>query len=486
MQRLSTLLILTAMVLTRASWSADTETLDLGNGVTLELIQVRAGSFKMGSPESETGRGPDEEQFDTIVKDDFFIGKFPVTRGQFSCFVKESGYRTESEIGTSGGSGWDGTAMKQRKDFNWRHPGFDQADDHPVVLITYADAQAFCRWLERKSNRTIALPTEAQWEYACRAGTTTRYYAGDDSANADAIAWFKDNAGNGTHPVGKKAANAWGLYDMCGNVFEWCQDTYGPYRPGGPVQGTQDKPRNVLRGGSWLKSADGVRSAARYRNTPGSRNADNGFRIVAGPRAAAAIEAPPPTNPATRDVEAPLNAPTPPQDTSADFEQQRAMQEQQRAMQERARSMQERNETSAFPFVLLLLGVPFAFIVAWIIYAILKASGPVAQRTPQSLVHVRPRLVDDGFWFDTHGYNAGDIVTYTYEGPGGMLAKEFRVEPSTRGQFIYTGHRPGNLQLDSLLPALAMMQQRPPPPSRSTYVATPSRRETSSGFPSAY
>ena len=158
----------------------------------------------------------------------------------------------------------------------------DCGDDCPVENVSWDDVQEFLKKLSQKEGKTYRLPTEAEWEYACRAGTTTDYYFGKDAADLGDYAWYFGNSGNKTHPVGQKRPNDWGFYDMLGNVWEWCQDWYRYYSSESVVDptGSSTGAYRVHRGGSWHDNARDCSSAVRYGTPPGDRFNDAGFRLI--------------------------------------------------------------------------------------------------------------------------------------------------------------------------------------------------------------
>jgi len=229
--------------------------LDLGKGVKIEFVLIPAGKFLMGSPETEKGRLDNETQHEVTISKPFYMGRYEVTQEQY-----------EAITGTN--------------------PSHFKGAKNAVDTVSWDDAQDFCKMLSAKASKTVQLPTEAQWEYACRAGTNTRFCSGDADGDLDGVGWYYDNSGNTTHPVGEKKPNAWGLYDMHGNVVEWCQDWYGQYEAEAATdpKGAADGPFRVLRGGPWSFNPAGCRSAVRDRSTPGVRFDLDGFRVVlAGP-----------------------------------------------------------------------------------------------------------------------------------------------------------------------------------------------------------
>jgi formylglycine-generating enzyme required for sulfatase activity len=246
-----------------------------------EMVVVPAGDLMMGSPETERGRSNEEgPQHPVTIANALAIGKFPITRGEFAAFVKETGHRTEEGCGVLSGSEW-----KDQPDRSWRSPSFDQDDRHPVVCVNWHDANRFADWLSKKVGKAYRLLTEAEREYAARAGTATRYSFGDDGAWLSEYAWYGANAGGATHPVGEKKPNAFGLFDMHGNVWAWCEDTWHSDYRGAPNDGsawTGDTPHRVLRGGSWYRPPNGLRSAFRIKLLPDGRYSDIGFRVARG------------------------------------------------------------------------------------------------------------------------------------------------------------------------------------------------------------
>ena len=253
------------------------------------MVVIPAGRFLMGSPEGEPERRDDERQHEAQVVV-FAIGKYAVTVGQFRRFVEARGYRTEAETG-GGCYYWTGNEWKQDADKNWRNPGFPQTDNHPVVGVSWNDAMLYVDWLIDQTGQQYRLPTEAEWEYACRAGTATPFYFGEtintDQANyAGNVVYGKGRKGDysqKTVEVGQFPANAWGLHDPHGNVLEWTASEYDEKYGGAELCGVSDRdsggPR-VLRGGSWYGGPGGLRSSARFWNNPRDRGGDIGFRLA--------------------------------------------------------------------------------------------------------------------------------------------------------------------------------------------------------------
>lgn len=244
-----------------------------------DFVPVPAGCFQMGNGFSDAYHL--EKPVHEVCLDGYRIGKFDVTFREFSRFVRASGYITEAEK-NGGCYVHDGISWSMNATASWRNPGFKQDDNHPVVCVTWNDAVQYAAWLSGKDKQHYRLPSEAQWEYAARGGGRIERYAGGD--DVDALAWYADNAGGATHPVGLKMPNALGLYDMSGNVWQWTADWYSQsyYRqspkqnPNGPVAGT----KRVFRGGSWFYDARGVRASYRDFAAPDYRSSYLGFRLV--------------------------------------------------------------------------------------------------------------------------------------------------------------------------------------------------------------
>jgi formylglycine-generating enzyme required for sulfatase activity len=265
----------------------------------LQMVYVKGGIFTMGSPEGEVNRRNDETQHQVKLSD-FWLGKYAVTVADFKKFVDEKNYLTDAEKG-DGSYIWNGKEWKQEKGINWRFGVSgklrDLAEyDHPVLHVSWNDSIAFCKWLSAKTGKTFRLPTEAEWEFACRAGTTTPFNTGDnlttEQANYDGNYPYNNNKKGifreTTVPVGHFDPNSWGLYNMHGNVWEWCNDWYGEkYYDECKAKGTVENPEGpqngsnrVVRGGSWINNALRCRTADRGDDSPGYRNNSIGFRLV--------------------------------------------------------------------------------------------------------------------------------------------------------------------------------------------------------------
>ena len=232
------------------------------NSLGMKLNLIPPGEFTMGSPESEENRGADETQHQVMITKPFYLSVHEVTQAQYERVMGDNPSRSKD-------------AAK------------------PVEHVAWRDAVEFCRRLSAREVRRYCLPTEAEWEYACRAGTTTTYSFGDARSRLGEYAWYNGNrtnpntllANDTPHPVGELKPNAWGLFDMHGNVKEWCQDRYGDYEglgvvsrdPTGPASGDDGR---VLRGGSFGSPPVVVRAAHRYSLPPDFRHLLIGFRLA--------------------------------------------------------------------------------------------------------------------------------------------------------------------------------------------------------------
>lgn len=262
-----------------------------------EMVVIPAGSFNMGSSAEEKswavshgatpGSVSDEAPQHNVSLRPFALGKYDVTRREYAAFVRETGYPTGDGCYDNGNPN-----SPKRAGATWQNPGFRQTERDPVICVSWQDAQAYVSWLNGKLRRAgsasvsgpYRLPSEAEWEYAARAGTTTRFWWGDDDGVAAAHAWYKDNAGRQTHPVGLKPPNPFGLYDMAGNVWQWTEDCYAESYANAPADGSAAETGNaclrVDRGGSWYYPAWLLRPATRERNPADYRDAVMGFRVA--------------------------------------------------------------------------------------------------------------------------------------------------------------------------------------------------------------
>jgi formylglycine-generating enzyme len=268
-----------------------------------QMVVIPGGSFLMGSPEGEAARDPGEGPQRAVSVASFALGRTHVTRGEFAVFVRETGHDPQ------GCAAWSGSRWVLDPVRNWRHPGFAQADDHPVVCVNWDDARRYAQWLSDRTGYRYFFPSEAQWEYAARAGSGTARYWGDDPAQACDFANVDDQpAGDPlrahpslagvvdpgaypcrdgyayTSPVARFRPNGFGLYDMLGNAWQWTRDCWNRNYRGAPPDEQAwtggDCARRVFRGGAWSLRARFVRAAIRQRGDTGTRHDNLGFRLV--------------------------------------------------------------------------------------------------------------------------------------------------------------------------------------------------------------
>jgi formylglycine-generating enzyme required for sulfatase activity len=264
-------------------------TVETVNSVGQTMILIPPGEFLMGSTDEQVEaalQATDEIRADqrakariekserpqhrVVITQPFLLGATEVTVGQFKKFAGATGYQTEAEKAATDAKA--GTYLAAA------------SDDLPAAYITWNDATAYCQWLSTQEKTTYRLPTEAEWEYACRAGTTTQYSFGDDYNELPKYGWHKTNAGSKSHPVGTLLPNPFGLFDMHGNLYEWCGDYYDekwystspPNDPNGPSAGSS----RVIRGGYWNLLASYCRTASRNTYSPSYRGTTYGFRCV--------------------------------------------------------------------------------------------------------------------------------------------------------------------------------------------------------------
>ena len=248
-----------------------------------ELVVIPAGEFTMGSPEAELGRHPDESPLHRVrIGYALAVGEYPVTVGEFARFIADSDYDAGTTCKTYEGGAWD----DHRAGRSWRDPGYPQTNDQPVVCVNAGDAQAYVAWISRKTGHAYRLLSEAEYEFANRAGTSTAYWWGDDIHGDHASCDACDNAvrPTATVPVGAFAPNPFGLYDTTGNAWSWVSDCYQPTYDGASMDGSAvtggECSHHALRGGAWFYIQGSLRSAIRAKDPTTLRNYHNGFRVA--------------------------------------------------------------------------------------------------------------------------------------------------------------------------------------------------------------
>jgi formylglycine-generating enzyme required for sulfatase activity len=247
-----------------------------GVKASFEMIAIPGGTFLMGSPAAEKGRKEHEGPLHPVTIKPLWIGKCEVTWGEYDLFwEKKANEKPPVTVADKKADAITRPSKANHHDIDW---GYGRGKNQPVIAIHHHAAMEYCRWLSEKTGKLYRLPTEAEWEWACRAGSTSAYSFGDDAKTLGEYAWIESNANDMPHPVGMKKPNAWGLYDMHGNVAEWCIDqfdakfyaTLSPDKPTLLPVKLPDERRfhHLARGGSWIDPPERCRSAERQFSVP--------------------------------------------------------------------------------------------------------------------------------------------------------------------------------------------------------------------------
>ncbi len=276
------------------------------NSVDTKMVLIPPGEFLMGSTDeqvdaavklAEAGgveagridriRKSKRPQHRAVVAQPFRMARTEVTVAEFRAFVTDTGYVTDAErfgLGNTSSQAITDTTADSKKPFIWKAPGYDLYDTFPVTQVSWNDANAYCRWLSQKEQATYRLPTETEWEFACRAGTSTQYSFGDTASELDQYGWYIGNANSNCHPVATRLANPFGLFDMYGNMEEWCGSKFeedGPSeKPKDTVPASSTNATYAVRGGHWYHNPAFCRSAYRDLAPPTLRFNTLGFRVV--------------------------------------------------------------------------------------------------------------------------------------------------------------------------------------------------------------
>lgn len=242
--------------------------IETANGLNMKMIYVEGGTFTMGASSGDSNADDDEYPAHQVTLESYYIAEFEVTQSQWEKVMGTTVYQQRDKANTS-----------------WSMKGV--GDNYPMYYVSYEEAMDFCQELSLLTGRTYLLPTEAQWEFAARGGNkgknSDNKYSG--SYSIDAVAWYESNSNSSTHPIGQKRANQLGIYDMTGNVWEWCSDWYSSYSSGSQTNptGPSSGQSRVLRGGSWYINARYCRVSFRSYENPSGRYSNGGFRVVCLP-----------------------------------------------------------------------------------------------------------------------------------------------------------------------------------------------------------